>query len=533
MSSRKSGIFYGILIAVVSMVTGMVIASRLDLMPASLAGSLNVPATNSAPLSGPIDSTTFRNIAREQSPAVVSIAVSGHKQASAEDMGGLNFFFGPNGPQANGRRGGGGANRQVPFSGAGSGFIIDKAGYILTNNHVVDDAEEISVKLAGMSDQEDGLAAKVVGKDKLADVALIQLTEMPKQPLTEAKFGDSDQIAPGDWVMAIGNPFGLSGTVTVGVVSAVGRPFQASRSANGTAGRWEKMIQTDAAINPGNSGGPLLNVRGEVVGINTMIFADQQGSGNLGVGFAVPINEVHTLVPMLKAGKVSRGRIGVLVARATMNAADRRDRGVPATGGALVTRVDPGPAKDGGMKADDFVVEFNGKPVVDDSDLVEMVTATAPGTTVPVKVYRDNKQITLNVKVGELDLSQEEGLVTAAGVPQGPRRSASQPSEPKATGFGLTLSDVDANTAQQLGLPSGRGGALVVAVDPNSQSAQRIAPLSPRGGSPDVILGVNGKSVASRDQAVAAINAIPVGSSARLLIWHNGGEEVAIVPGKK
>jgi serine protease Do len=536
MSSRKSAIFYGILIAVVSVVTGMVLASRLDLMPASFAGNLNVPATNSAPLSGPIDSTTFRNIAREQSPAVVSIAVAGHRQATAQDMGGLNFFFGPNGQGGGRRGGGGGANQQIPFAGAGSGFIIDKAGYILTNNHVVDDAEEISVKLAGMGDQDEGLSAKVVGKDKLADVALIQLTEMPKQPLTEAKFGDSNQIAPGDWVMAIGNPFGLSGTVTVGVVSAVGRPFAASRSANGRAGRWEKMIQTDAAINPGNSGGPLLNVRGEVVGINTMIFSDQQGSGNLGVGFAVPINEVHALVPMLKTGKVARGRMGVLVDRAPMNAADRRDRGVPATGGALITRVDPGPAKDGGMKADDFVVEFNGKPVVDDSDLVEMVTSTVPGTTVPVKVYRNNKPITLNIKIGELDLSQEESLTAApTGGARGRRGGApaAAPSEPKTTGVGLTLGDLDANTAQQLDLPTGRGGAVVTAVDQNSQAAGRIIPMSPRGGAPDVILAVNGKSVASRDQAVAAINAIPAGASARLLIWRDGGEEVAIVPAKK
>src|SRR5579862_6306613 len=194
MSSKRSGVFYGILIGVVSMVTGMVIASRLDLVPRSLA-SMTVPATNSAPLTGTLDASTFRTIAHEQSPAVVSITVEGMHQATPEDMGGLQFFF--NG-QSQGRRGGGGANQQVPFAGQGSGFIIDKSGYILTNNHVVEDADKITVKLASMGDPEEGLAAKVIGRDKLADVALIQLTEMPTQPLAEAKFGDSDQIAAGD-----------------------------------------------------------------------------------------------------------------------------------------------------------------------------------------------------------------------------------------------------------------------------------------------------------------------------------------------
>jgi serine protease Do len=386
-----------------------------------------------------------------------------------------------------------------------------------------------------MGDQDEGLSARVVGKDKLADVALIQLTEMPKQPLTESKFGDSDQIAPGDWVMAIGNPFGLSGTVTVGVVSAVGRPFQASRSATGNAGRWEKMIQTDAAINPGNSGGPLLNVRGEVVGINTMIFADQQGSGNLGVGFAVPINEVHELVPMLKAGKVARGRLGVLVDRKPIKSADRQAWGLPATGGALITRVDGGPARDGGVQAGDFALEFNGKPVVDDSDLVAMVTATAPGTTVPIKVhrYRDGKPATLTVKVGELDLNQEENPAPTPQTGVRSQRTRTAPTaEPKLTGFGLTLTDLDANIAQLVGLPTGRSGALVTAVDQNNPSAGRIAPWSMRSNLPDVILAVNGKTVTSRDQAVAAIDAVPANLSAILLVWRDSGEEVVILPKK-
>ena len=169
--------------------------------------------------------------------------------------------------------------------GAGTGFVIDKAGFILTNNHVVEDADEIQVGLYGanMSNPNEHLyAAKVVGRDMLTDSALIQLTEMPAAPLQEAKFGDSDQMQPGDWVMAIGNPFNLSHTVTVGVVSALGPPVRRR-----CTGRPQNMIQTDAAINPGNSGGPLLNVRGEVIGMNTAIYTDQR-SANIGIGFATP-----------------------------------------------------------------------------------------------------------------------------------------------------------------------------------------------------------------------------------------------------
>jgi len=524
MSSKRSGVFYGILIGVVSMVTGMVIASRLDLVPRSLA-SITVPATNSAPLTGTLDASTFRTIAHEQSPAVVSITVEGMHQATPEDMGGLQFFF--NG-QSQGRRGGGGANQQVPFAGQGSGFIIDKSGYILTNNHVVEDADKITVKLASMGDPEEGLAAKVIGRDKLADVALIQLTEMPTQPLAEAKFGDSDQIAAGDWVMAIGNPFGLSGTVTVGVVSSVGRLTMASQSADGTSARFEKMIQTDAAINPGNSGGPLLNIRGEVIGINTMIYADQQGSGNLGVGFAVPINEVHALLPMLKTGKIVRGRIGVTVERKPLKADYRKENGLPATGGALITSVDPGPALDGGMKISDFVVEFDGKPVADDGDLVSLVTATAPGTTVPVKVIRDGKPLTLHIKVGELDLAQETGEASARPNmpirqrPQQPRPDAA----PKATAFGLTLRDMDTSLAQQLNLPDTTTGAIVWSVEPRGAASGVLV----RG---DVIVEVNKKTVKTTDQAAAALEAVPAGGTANVIVLRNGRELLILLRNTK
>ncbi len=302
MPTRKTTLFYVVLIAIASAAVGMVIASQWGLSPELVGADGAVPAANSAPLSGPIDATTFRNIAKSQAPGRRQ-----HPHAGARARPRADGVPGQRRPapallrsgQAQQGRGRGRRPREdePPVQqGAGTGFVIDKAGFILTNNHVVEDADEIQVGLYGMNmanPNEHLYAAKVVGRDALTDSALIQLTEMPAAPLQEAKFGDSDQMQPGDWVMAIGNPFNLSHTVTVGVVSALGRPF------GGVHGRPQNMIQTDAAINPGNSGGPLLNVRGEVVGMNTAIYTDQR-SANIGIGFATPIN-THSRDPAAAA----------------------------------------------------------------------------------------------------------------------------------------------------------------------------------------------------------------------------------------
>src|SRR4030095_8814411 len=218
-------------------------------------------------------------------------------------------FFGQPAPPARprGRRPRPRAEGQLT-EGAGTGFVIDRNGFILTNNHVVEGAEKITVAFAGASRNEE-YAAKVVGRDALTDSALIQLTDMPSTPLQEARFGDSSQMQQGDWVMAIGNPFALGHTVTVGVISALDRPF------GGTATRQQPMLQTDAAINPGNSGGPLLNIRGEVIGMNTAIYTDAMRSANIGIGFTTPTNTIRELLPQLRAGKISRGVIGVSISK--------------------------------------------------------------------------------------------------------------------------------------------------------------------------------------------------------------------------
>jgi serine protease Do len=514
MSTRKTTLFYAVLIAVASLAVGMVIASRLDLAPSSSAQTVNVPATNSAPLNGPIDASTFRNIAKAQIPTVVNIRTEARARTRelTEFFGGgddiFERFFGapaPRGrtprPSPRGEDPGGPVTQ-----GAGTGFVIDKAGFILTNNHVVEGADVIRVSLFNGGLNED-YAAKVVGRDPLTDSALIQLTEMPSTPLQEVKFGDSDQLEQGDWVMAIGNPFSLGHTVTVGVISAIGRPFTTV-----VQGREQEMLQTDAAINPGNSGGPLLNIRGEVVGMATAIYTDPARQANIGIGFATPINTLKDLVPQLRTGKVTRGVIGVQVST-TFNRAQGEALGVTDGRGALISTVNPGgPAARAGLQPGDVVVEFNGRPVEDNTQLVSMVVGTKPGTTVPVTVVRDKKRQTLNITVDELDLEAEAGGRTS---------NAREPEEVErtATGFGMAIEPISPEYAREAELPRNRGGAVIVSIERNGPAF--FAGLQ-RG---DIILEVNRQAVNNATQVTKALQSAPEGGPVFLLIWRGGQEQ--------
>jgi serine protease Do len=522
MPTRKTTLFYVVLIAVASAAVGMVIASQWGLPQSSSAQMAAMPAANSAPLSGPIDATTFRNIAKSQAPVVVNIRTQARGRELTEDDGSdeifRRFFGGRADPQGRGR---GRAPREEdpPVRlGAGTGFVIDKAGFILTNNHVVEDADQIQVGLFGanMSNPNERLyAAKVIGRDVLTDSALIQLTEMPAAPMQEAKFGDSDEMQPGDWVMAIGNPFNLSHTVTVGVVSALGRPF------GGVNGRPQHMIQTDAAINPGNSGGPLLNVRGEVIGMNTAIYTDQR-SANIGIGFATPINAIRALLPQLRSGRVIRGVIGVGVRPYPLTKEDAQAFGLPNTNGAVLTTVNAGqPAAKAGLQRGDVITEFNGKAVTDNDALVAMVVATKPGTTIPLTVYREGQRKSMNITIGELDLDAEQGARSAP-----PDADA----EPTSTGFGMTIEPITPDIARELNLPAGRGGALV-------SNVSRGSPASNAGVFPnDVVLEVNRTPVANVSQAKRELDNAAPGSTVFLVVWRvgpNGGQETFLTLRKR
>ena len=268
----------------------------------------------------------------------------------------------------------------------GSGFVVDPSGYILTNDHVVEEGQELTVKLADGSEHR----ARIAGRDPKTDIALIKIDVDRKLPVV--LLGDSDALEVGEWVLAIGNPFGLEHTVTSGIVSAKGRRIG--------AGPYDNFIQTDASINPGNSGGPLINLRGEVVGVNTAIFS--RGGGNIGIGFAIPINLVKGLLSQLKdEGKVTRGWLGVVIQ--DVNAEMAEALGMDEAGGALVANVAKGgPAETAGVEVGDVIVAFDGSPVGKSSELSLIVARTAVGQVVDVAVVRKGRRVTLRAEVGRL-----------------------------------------------------------------------------------------------------------------------------------
>ncbi len=524
MSTRKTTLFYFLLTIVASLAVGMVIASRLDLAPTSSAQTVAAPAMNSAPVTGALNADTFRNIAKSVTPSVVNVRteMKTRTQDLTDFFGGgtpddlFHRFFGPGGggqdDQAPGQGGGRRRPREQTTQAAGTGFIISKDGLILTNNHVVEDATKIQVAFYG-EDNDAYYNAKLIGRDPLTDSALIQLLEKPSHALPETKFGDSEQIAPGDWVMAIGNPFGYRHTVTVGVVSATGRAFPVAR------GRNNDMIQTDAAINPGNSGGPLLNMRGEVIGVNTAIITNARTEGNIGIGFAVPINTIRDLLPQLHTGKIVRGRIGVLVAEVPREGYE--DFGLKSRAGAVVSQVTPGgAAAKSGMEPGDVITQFNGRPVSKSDDLVKMVVATKPGTSVPIKVLRNKQEKTLNVTIEELDLEAEQNQGRAR-----PNSDQEPPEQQHTTGsFGLTLDNLTPQLARRLRVPSGQSGAVISDVDADGPAAGLL-----RGG--DVILSVNGRAVSNAAEAAAELRKVQSGHLAQLRVWR--GDQEVFVPVKK
>jgi serine protease Do len=518
MSTRKTTLIYSLPIAVASLAVGMVLASRLDLTPMSVAQIVAAPPMNSAPITGPIDAQTFRNIAKIMSPSVVYIKTEMKARQDLVDFGGnddlFRRFFGA--PSTPGDQPGDetpGPNRRRPQvqRASGTGFIISKDGFILTNNHVVEDATKIQVSLYG--DDDRFYSARLIGRDQLTDSALIELIEKPAGPLPEVKFGDSAQMAPGDWVMAIGNPFGYTYTVTVGVISATQRGLRV------TDGRSNEMLQTDTAINPGNSGGPLLNVRGEVIGMNTAIITNAQNEGNIGIGFAVPSNTVRELLPQLRQGKVVRGRIGVQV-----QAVPREgfaDFGLKGANGAIVSAVSPGgAAAKAGIEPGDVIIDFGGHAVTKYDDLVKTVVATKPGTQVPVKVMRDKQQRTLTVTVDELDLDAEQNLAQN-------RNNNQAPQEEHGTGFGLTLQDLTPSAARRFQMPTAQSGAVITDVDPDSGSAA----VGVRVG--DVILSVNRRTVSSAEEAGRELQKVPSGGLAQLLLWRSNPPGQLFVPVRK
>jgi serine protease Do len=432
------------------------------------------------PPTSPSDGNLFRIIASQQNPVVVAIKTTTWLDpADAEDAEWFERFFGrafPRGPQL---------HHEVA-----SGFLISSDGDILTNDHVVADVDVIEVRLLGR--ETTTYRATVVGRDPMSDSAVIRLAGGPSQ-LPVATLGDSDSLETGDWVMAIGNPFQLGHSVTVGVVSYVGRSFEISE------GRWQKLIQTDASINPGSSGGPLLNTRGEVVGISLALLADGFGD-NMGIGFAVPINSVKAVLADLRAGRVVRGHIGVRLRQSLITDNDAAALGLPAARGALITSVDEASsAAAAGFRPGDVIVEFLGIPIATADDLLTRVATARPGSHARAIVIRDGRTRAIDVDVEVLPL------------PTSPRRRLRAEG---ARNLGLTLGDVPR---------SARGpadGSRVERVEDGSVAAN--AGIEPG----DIVRKVNRRTVHTAAEAVLELQRTPIGGTVFLLIWRDGHEQL-------
>ncbi|MEO5345488.1 MAG: DegQ family serine endoprotease [Magnetococcus sp. YQC-9] len=370
----------------------------------------------------------------------------------------------------------------------GSGVIIDGDGFILTNNHVIEEADEIKVRLA----DEREFIAKVIGSDPKSDLALIQIPV--KQKLAVAKLGDSDAIKVGAWVVAIGNPFGLEATVTAGIISAKGRAIG--------NGPYEDFLQTDAAINPGNSGGPLFDLDGNVIGINTAIFS--RSGGYMGIGFAIPVNMAKNVVVQLKqSGRVTRGWIGVGIQVVTQDLASAL--GLDTARGALVSQViKSGPAQDAGIKSGDVILKFNNHEILKMRDLPALVASTAVGSKVPVVVLRDGKEQTIQVKVQELPREDSSASATR------------QDSAGKTDTLGIKVLALSDNHRRQTRIAEDIKGVIVAQLDPEGPAARAGLRVG------DVIVDVNRQTVESPNEYEQSLEKLGKNRNVLLRVARNG-----------
>jgi len=457
------------------LIIGMIIASKINIIPAGIA-SPEKPEIQEQYRG--ISHNTFVNIAKKFNPSVVYISstqiIKGPQgfQAPFEDP--FRDFFGDdffdrffNMPKGD-----------LKQQSLGSGFIIDKEGYILTNNHVVMDAKEILVTLS----DENEYKAKVIGNDEDMDVALLKVDA--KEDLPAVNLGDSDALQVGEWVVAIGNPFGLEHTVTAGIVSAKWRSI--------SEGPYSSFIQTDASINPGNSGGPLFNINGEVVGINTAIVAEGQG-----IGFAIPINMVKEVLHDLKhEGKIRRGWLGLMIQKVTPDLA--KSFGLKEHKGALVSEVvEGGPADDAGIKRGDVIVRFNEKEIKEYTDLSRYAGLTKPGTRVTVELIRDGKKVEVMVNLGQF----ERGAQAIA-------------EEKEETILGMAILNITPELAQHFDMKQSEG-VIVVDVKPDTPADRAGIQKG------DVILEVDRKKVSNIREFQDAITRSS-GETILLLISREG-----------
>lgn len=418
----------------------------------------------------------FRAMAKEVSPAVVSIQVLQKPRAPSKNNDSRNFFY---------RLLPGNPSEDFGSEGLGSGFVIHKDGLILTNFHVIDGADDIQIKVGQADGAEKSFAAQVVGTAPDYDIALLKTAQKIAAPI--AYLGNSDQVVIGDWVMAIGNPFGLSHSVSVGIISAKDRR---DVMPSGRRGLYD-FLQTDASINPGNSGGPLVNTRGEVIGINSAINA--AGSG---IGFAIPINMVKGILPDLQnKGKFGRSWIGIRIQEISPDLA--HSYGLPQAAGALVSQVVPdSPAQHAGLKEGDVVLKFDGRKVNSSNDLPLFASMAGVGRNVVLNVWRERKEINLSLRLSEYP---EE--IASARAPQ----------TNSDADFGLDIADITPELRGRFALPQS-SGVVVRGLTPQGAAAK--AGIRPG----DIILSLNGENVVSAQQFVENSSKIPLQGVLRLQV---------------
>lgn len=462
--------------------------------------SLGLPVTAAHAASPAAGLPDFSDLVERVGPAVVNIRTTekvrpGQNAPGIEDEEMQEFFrrfFGvPIPPRQQPAPRGKGMPQQeeeVP-RGVGSGFIISADGYVLTNAHVVDGADDVYVTLTDKREYK----AKIIGADKRTDVALVKIEGSNLPRLT---FGDLNRVRVGEWVIAIGSPFGLDNTVTAGIISAKARD----------TGEYLPLIQTDVAVNPGNSGGPLINMRGEVIGINSQIYS--RSGGYMGISFAVPIDEAIRVSEQLKtSGKVTRGRIGVQIGEVTREVAETL--GLPRAQGALVQRVEPGsPAEKGGVQPGDIIVKFNGTQIDKSSDLPRLVGNTKPGTKTTVSVWRKGATRDLSVAVAEME----------ADKPVAKAEKKFKPEQPVNT-LGLVVSDLSEAQKKELKIESG----VIVEVAEGAAARAGIRPG-------DLILRINNTDVTDAKQFNAVVSKLEPKRSVGLLVRR--GESSQFVPVK-
>ncbi len=482
----------GLAVAGIAAIAGGVTLSLLDSSSAQSDGraapAFAVPGTNTR---------SFADVIEQVSPAVVNIAVtkvgralptSGGMRSPFEEFFGEFFGQGRQGMPVPERR----------SQGQGSGFIIDADGYIATNFHVVDGAEEITVTLPS----GEALEAEVVGQDPQTDIALLRVDAASADldaALPEVRFGDSDGTRIGDWVLAIGNPFGLGGTATAGIVSARGRDI--------ASGPYDDYLQIDAPINSGNSGGPVFNAAGEVIGINTAIFSPN--GGNIGIGFAIPSNQAELVLAQLRSdGTVTRGWLGVQIQDVDESIAEVF--GLDAADGALVAEVVAGsPAADAGLEVGDVVVAVDEREIGSSRDLARAVGLHDAGEDVELSLIRDGRERTVDVELGRR--AQDQAVA---------RRPGSGPARGSAAGdLGLELDDLNAATRERYGFDADVAGAIVTRVLPGSEAAARgIRPG-------DVIVSVDRQPTGDADEVAAALTAARDADQGALVLVRRGDSQ--------